>query len=501
MKKLGYAIPLLIVVASAGGLFAFDLESKIVEYELENGMRFLLLERRASPTVTATIRYMVGAIHEPAGSSGLAHILEHMAFKGTKRIGTTNYSAEKRIMAKLEEIGERRAAEIAKGRLGDRKLIEELGAEMDRLQDEQSKYIRENEYDEIFNRNGAITVNAMTQQDSTNYFVVLPSNKLELWMAMERDRLENMVMREFYQEMDVIFEEKRLDENSPFGTLFDEFFAAAFTASPYGKPIIGWTSDLRTVTPRKVREFFDTYYTPANALGAIVGDIDMEKTKKMLDRYFGSLPAKSPPPLPAVSEPEQKGERRVAVEWDARPFLLIGFKKPSSPHFDDYVFDVIGSILTDGRTSRLYKRLVVEDQVAVAVESYNGHPGQILEDNLYVISAMPRHPHTVEEVEEAIRDELERLKEEPLNERDLQKVVNAFEAMLLRSLRTNDRIAIELTFAEASAGDWRYALTHADKLREVTKEDVMATAKKYFKRANSTVAFIKKVEKEESAKR
>ena len=497
MRRVINVVIVLSVLMFSSGAAGFDLESRIVEHTLGNGMKFLLMERHTAPTCVAVICFDVGAVNEPFGATGLVHIFEHMAFKGTRKIGTRNYAAEKKIMAEIDVLGKQLASERGKGREKDAGLVSELREKMRKLQEEQAKYIVKNEFDHIFASNGAVGLNAMTGQDSTTFFIALPSNRLELWMLMEAERMRKPVLREFYQEIDVITEERRLSiETYPLGKLYEQFYAAAFTASPYGTPIIGWMSDIQTVTREKAKRFFEDYYTPSNAVGAIIGDIDIEKTKTLLDRYFGPLPAKKAPPLPPVFEPPQRGEKRIVVEWDAEPFLLIGFHKPSAPHDDDYTFDIIGHVLTEGRTSRLYKRLVLEDQTAVSVNSYNGMPGQKLPDNLFVLSISPRHPHTVEEVEATVWEELERLKREPLGEGDLQKTVNAFEADFIRSLRTNYMMAITLTYFETAIGDWRYTQTQVEKLRSIKKENVMAVAGKYLKRSNSTVAFIKTVREE-----
>jgi predicted Zn-dependent peptidase len=298
------------------------------------------------------------------------------------------------------------------------------------------------------------------------------------------------VLREFYKERAVVMEERRLrTEDSPNGLLYEAFAAAAFQAHPYGFPTIGWGSDIQALTPAVTTEFFRTYYGPANAVIAIVGDINPPEVIALIERTFGEIPGAPPPPPVVTVEPQQRGERRVEVEFDAEPILLIGYHKPALGHPDDFVFDVLDSVLSEGVTSRLYQRLVREKRLAASISSDSGFPG-ISAPNLFVISATPLAPHTPKELEEAIEAELDRLKTEPVSSKELEKVLNNLDAALVRSLRSNSGLASQLGFFQVVARDWRYILKARDRIAAVTPADVQRVAAQYLVKSNRTVATL-----------
>jgi len=307
---------------------------------------------------------------------------------------------------------------------------------------------------------------------------------------VESDRMANPVFREFYSERDVVWEERRLRvETNPYGALHEAFFAAAFLAHPYRRPVIGWSSDIAGFVASDARTFFSQYYVPSNAVAAVVGDIEAVDAIRVVKRYFGHLPAGEVPSPLAAHEPAQNGERRVVLEWEAEPQLLIGYHKPTLPHADDFVFDVIDALLSRGRTSYLYTKLVKELQVATSVDTWQGAPGARY-DNLFVIEAIPRNPHTPAEVEAAIYEEIDRLKAEPVSQRELQKVRNQIQADFIRDLDSNFGLASQLAYFQAVAGDWRYILQAMREIDRVSAEDVQRVASRYLTKGNRTVATI-----------
>jgi predicted Zn-dependent peptidase len=300
------------------------------------------------------------------------------------------------------------------------------------------------------------------------------------------------VLREFYKERGVVMEERRLrNEDSPNGLLFETFTSAAFRAHGYGIPTIGWASDILSLTPAETEAFFKTHYSPNQATIALVGDIDPVAVITLMERTFGTIPAAPTTPLPATVEPEQRGERRVEVEFDAEPSIVIGYHKPALGHPDDDVFDVINAILTDGLTSRLEQKLVREQRLAAAVNSDANYPG-MRAANLFILTATPLAPHTTGEVEAAVYEELERIKREPVSSKELEKVVNNLDADLVRTLRSNGGLASQLSLYQAVAGDWRYILKSRDKVAAVTAADIQRVATQYFTRSNRTVAVLVK---------
>lgn len=489
-----FALTMTILFLLVFPCYGAGLEDKVREHTLGNGMKILLVERHSSPTVAAWIRYRVGSVDERSDERGLAHLLEHMLFKGTKTLGSKDYAEEKKLLDQIEATAQQLMAQQAQRGQADPKQVARLQQELERLEAEAARYVVKEEFSTIYSRNGGSGYNAFTSKDGTTYLINVPANKLELWAAIESDRMQNPVLREFYSERNVVMEERRRSyEAEPMGKLWERFIATAFVAHPYGQPIIGWMSDLEFLSRTKAEAFLRKYYAPNNAIVAIVGDIDPQATIALVEKYFGRIPAGTPVGPVMVEEPPQGGERRVEVVGDAEPQLLIGFHKPTLPDPDDYVFDVIDMLLSNGRTSRFYRKLVLEQQLATEVSTFTA-PGSRY-PNLFIMEATPRSPHTVAEVESALLAELERLKTEPVTPRELQQVLNILEYEEFRQMSSNGGLARNLTEYEATAGSWRYLIEHRHKVAAVTPDDIMRVAQRYFTATNRVVGFItKKVE-------
>lgn len=485
------------------------LAERVIEHKLANGLTVLMVERHQTPIVSINMTFAVGGVNEQVGQTGLAHLYEHMAFKGTRTIGTKDYAKEKPILDELSRAGteleqrQREAARRSQERPADPDEPAAIAALQQRvkdLQEQAAQYVSGNEMALLYQRHGGVGLNAATGKDLTRYMINLPSNRLPLWAAIEADRMANPVLREFYKERGVVMEERRLrNDDSPSGLLFETFTSAAFRAHPYGVPTIGWESDILSLTPATTEEFFKTYYGPGRATIGIVGDINPKDVIALIENTFGKIPAAPPPPQIVTVEPPQRGERRVEVEFDAEPSLAIGFHKPGLGHPDDYVFDVIDEILTDGLTSRLYTKLVLGGRLASSVNSDANYPG-VRAPNLFVLQATPLAPHTAAEVEAAILAELERLKSEPVTAKELEKVLNNLDADMVRALRSNSGLASQLALYQTVAGDWRYMLNARDKIAAVTPADIQRVASEYFTKSNRTVAtLVKKVAVKQAA--
>jgi predicted Zn-dependent peptidase len=359
--------------------------------------------------------------------------------------------------------------------------------------DEQAQqYVVPSELAALYQRNGGVGLNATTGKDLTRYFLSLPANRLPLWAVVESNRMNDVVLREFYKEKHVVMEERRMrTDNSPNGRLYEAFTSAAYMAHPYGLPVIGWPSDLETLSRGETQAFFQTYYGPANAIIAVVGDVNPHEVIALIENTFGKIPPRPPSPPVLTQEPPAAGERRVEVEYEAEPAVLIGFHKPPAGHPDDDVFDVIDSLLSDGRTSRLYRRLIQERQIAAGVSAFTDFPGARY-PNLFVISGIPRAPHTAAELEAAVYEELERLKREPVGPRELEKILNQIDASEIRALRSNSGMASRLAYFQAITGDWREIVRKRDRVAHVTPADIQRVAAKYFVKGNRTVATLVK---------
>ena len=492
MKLIRYLL-ILYLIALTGAASAQDLADRVVAHTYPNGLKLLMIKRDTSPTIAPYILFKAGSVDESDDTRGIAHMLEHMLFKGTKTIGTKDYEKEKVVLAEIDRIGDALDRERAKGSKADADKIAELEAALKEQQELAKEWIVTGEYTEIYTQHGSTGFNAGTSVDYTIYTVELPSNKLELWAMLESDRLKNAVLREFYVEREAVKEERRMRvDTSPGGKLYEQFIAAAFTAHPYGMPIIGWPSDIAMLNRRKAEEFFKIHYAPNNFVMVIVGNIEIDKTVALIDKYFGDMQSQPLPHEVTTQEVPQEGERRIEVEFDAEPQLMIGYHKPTIPHFDDYVLDMISAILSDGRTSRFYKN-IVEEGTAVSANSINGYPGARY-DNLFVVNGTPRSPNTTLDVEEAIYAELERLKTEPVAEKEFKRILKQIDASFIRNLSSNAGMAQQLAFYEGIAGDWRYILGWRENMYKITPEDIMRVAKTYFTKSNRTVGTLVKKE-------
>lgn len=488
---------LVIIAAGPSAAGDYGLEERVVEHTLDNGMRIIILPRRQSPIVSLNMKFLVGAVDEPAGQSGMAHVLEHMLFKGTRRLGTTDFDREEPILRRIDEAATRLDAlrislEKKNGDLAIEDEIRALEGTLRELQEEHKKYVVKDEIDGIYTRNGGANLNATTGVDLTTYFVDLPANRLELWAAIESDRMQNPVLREFYSERDVVMEERRQSYDSkPDRLLIELFLGTAYMAHPYNRPVIGWMSDLKYLPRDETEEFFRRYYSPDNTVLAIVGDVDPGNVINLLEKYFGPIPSSGAPPRVITREPEQKGERRARLEAEANPKLIIGYHKPTLPHRDDYVFDVIDGILSSGRTSRLHRRLVEEEKAAASVTTANGLPGARY-DNLFTIIATPLSSRSAGDVENMIYEELERIKNEPVPPAELEKVKKQMKADFVKGLLSNHGLARTLSYFEALAGDWRYITGHGAVLDSITPDEIMDVAGRYFTERNRTVTTLER---------
>jgi len=465
------------------------LEDKVTRITLDNGMRFLIARRGTAPVFAASLRFRVGSVDDPGGESGVAHLFEHMAFKGTSTIGTKDAKGETEILDGMDRLVRDLLREQDRGGQADAARVAALRDELAGLTKRLQAITVKDELSQILTSNGATGLNASTGQDLTSYVVSLPSNRLELWCLLESARLRDPVLREFYSERDVVMEERRMRiDNQPEGKLYEQLLLTAFQAHPYRVPTAGWMSDLEHLTRPVAAEFRRAHYVPGNAVGTLVGDFDPAAAERLVRRYFADLPAGPPPQGPVTVEPPQTGERRVDVEFDAEPELMIAYHKAVWPSPDDAVFQVIDSLLTSGRTSRLYRRLVLESRVASDVYSLQV-PGDRY-PNLFVVGAVPLSPHPPADVETAILRELGRLAAEPVEERELQKTRNQITAAFLYPLRSNEGLASQLSYFEIVTGDWKNLKVYEQAITSVTAAQVQDAARRTFVDSNRTVAVL-----------
>ncbi|MCX7817275.1 MAG: insulinase family protein [Syntrophales bacterium] len=458
---------------------------------MKNGIKVILLERNTSPTISFYIRFKAGAANDPAGKSGMAHLLEHMLFKGTKSIGTVNYKREREVLKKIYKVGSAIDRERMKGELADKDKIVLLQRKLEKLNQRHRKLYRSNEIDRIYTENGAEHYNATTGQDLITVHVSLPSNRMEVWARIESDRMFNTVFREFYQERNVILEErKQRIESRPEGKLMEKFYAEAFTVHPYNRPIIGYQNEVAFITPHDLQNFYRETLSPEKTIITVVGNFKSWEAKKIIHKYFGNLKTSSVVEKSVILEPPQKSERKFCLnKIDAKPLLVIGYHKPNPPHDDDCVFDVISTILSRGRSSRFFQEIVEKRNLAESVIAINGLPGERY-PNLFVIYAQPRSSTKIDDLENAIYSILEDLKNGKISQEELNKAKNYLRVDVLRSQTTNEEIADMLSYYEAQVGDFRYIERYLRRLDSITLEDLRRVAHAYLKRDNRTVGMI-----------
>jgi predicted Zn-dependent peptidase len=453
---------------------------------LDNGMRVLLLPRPGAPTISFVMQLGVGGVHETPGVTGIAHLLEHMLFKGSETVGTTDVEAERTLFRQMDAMHDELLTALAEG---DSVRARSLRSEIDALEDEAREYVVPNEFDRILTRAGAQGLNATTTNEATTYFVEFPSNRAELFFAIEADRMANPVFREFYSERDVVMEERRMRvDTSPAGALFEAHMRAAFTAHPYGQPVVGTMADLGTLRRSDVADYYRRFYGPGNAVLAVVGRFEADEVEGWARAYFGSIPAGEAPPDVNVTEPPQTEERRVELPWDAQPALRIGWHVPSSMHPDAPALAMLSALLTGGRSSRLYRDLVTERRMAAQIFSTMG-PGSLY-PQLFQIDAAPIYPTTTAELERSVYEHIDRVAREGVSDEEVERVRNQIAAGAVRRIQSNLGLAFQLADSESLFDDWRETFRASDRLRAVTPEDVQRVLGRYFAPTNRTVAIL-----------
>ena len=468
-----------------------EFEKHVTEFTLDNGLYFIVLQRPEAPVVSFHTYVNAGAVDDPQGKTGLAHMFEHMAFKGTAEIGSKNWPEEKQAMAQIESIYDQLDAERAKGELQNKDRITALQADLKGAIEKAATYVDTNLYPRIIEENGGAGLNAETGEDSTQFFYSLPSNRAELWFLLESARFKAPVYREFYKERDVVRQERRMrTENDPQGQLIEVLGATAIEAEPYRRPAIGWPSDIENLRVGDAEKFFATYYVPANITIAIVGDIDPGVARSLAEKYFGPIPKGPLPAGPTTQDPPRDGEKIAEVNAVAQPIEFISYSRPSQYDKDDPVFDVILSVLSGGRTGLLYKSLVRDQRVALAAGALASYPGSKYR-NLFILYIAPSMGKTLADNEKALSAVLDILKKQKVDEETMTRIKTKARADLIRQLDSNSGLASLLSSYQASYGDWRKLFTSIHEINQVTAEDVQRVAQTYFVDKFKTVAYLK----------
>jgi len=511
------ALVAVVTLAPAVPATAQNIDAK--EYWLDNGMQVLMVERHETPTIMAAIAARVGSSNETTGITGISHLFEHMMFKGTRTIGTKDIERDLEVMAELDSLrGLMRAEERVmrerqrRGEIEDMLAPEakteryrELEKRFDSLVEEQRELLIKDQLDELYTKNGGSFLNAMTSYDMTMYLVRLPKNKIELYMWLESDRFGNPVFREFYSERNVVREERRLGvESTPTGLIEEDFQSMFWKSSSYHWDVIGWPSDLNSITREQAQAYYDTYYAPNNLTMILVGDFVSDEMIELVKRYFEQIPrGQVDPPDVVTAEERQYGEKRLTAEAETSPQTQVWYHTVAWKHPDSYALEVLAGVL-DGKTGRLYKKLVEEKGLAkgsVAGGRRMAPGGASLAVNAgqdsrkyagaFQISAEGVSDVRAEQLEEAVYEVLEELKTEPVPAEELQKVKNQLRVQRIRFMDVMSGLGIMFLLApDAAMGDWAETNNHPIRCDQVTAEDILRVANKYFVKDQHSVLII-----------
>ena len=475
-------LPILLIFAFPANAVNLDIHKEV----LDNGLTVLLYPNAQAPTVSCRLFYVTGSVHEVPGRTGLAHMLEHEMFKGTKKVGVTDSVADVRFM----EVQDSLQALVRKAKFSrDTAQMKKLMSEYEGVLNEHRKIFVKDELWSAYQAAGGTGLNAYTTDLMTGYTVTLPKDKLELFMWLESDRMQNSILREFYSERDVVREERRLrTDDRPTGRFFETLKTMVYEAFPYRIPVIGWPSDIENLTREMAEEHYRKYYKPRNAILVLAGDFQVDSAMALVKRYFSAIPPGDAFPELTVRDPEQVGEKRFKqVRADAPNLYVLKFLTPEIGHADLYALDIMEGVL-NGRSGRLYKRLVEDEKLAVSVKAANS-PSKYVSEFSIVVSM--RLEADADKVEKIVWEELERLKTEAVSVRDFEKVKNAAYAGLVRSFTDMENVASMLAWYEMY-GDYHLFLNWADELSKVSVDDVQKIAQKTFAREKSVTGILLK---------
>lgn len=489
-RSFKYLLVLLVLCSLAAAQDIASFEKRITVKKLDNGLTVLICERPEAPVFSFYTHVDAGSTQDPYAETGLAHMFEHMAFKGTDTIGTKDYPAEKVALAKVETVYAEYIRERDKRVGRDDQKVKQLERAWQDAIAEAQKYVIPEQFTEILESNGGEDINASTDYDETNYFYSLPANRLELWAYLESDRFSHPVLREFYKERNVVIEERRMrTDSNPIGRLIEQFTTAAFQAHQYHRPTIGWMSDLNSFSATDAQKFFDKYYVPSNMVVTVVGDVKPAETMPIVEKYFSKIPTHEKPDERTTTEPPQNSERRVILTETSQPFYIEGYHRPDYRSPDDAVYDAIADLMSEGRTSRLYRALVRDKKIASDSAGLANYPGTKY-PQLFAFYAVPMPGHKPQEMGDAIHAEIEKIKTQDISDDELKMIKTRAKANLIRGLGENSGLAFQLGMAEARYGDWRELFRQVDRIEKITKGDIRRVANETFKDNNRTVGMI-----------
>jgi predicted Zn-dependent peptidase len=459
---------------------------------LKNGLTVLVLEKPGVPVVSFSYMVPVGAQDAPKGKTGLSHMLEHMMFKGTETLGTTSYAKEKPILEAQDKVALAINAENDK-LIPSQEKLKNLDEKMKKLQDEQRSVAVVNELWNLYAKNGGLSLNAYTSQDVTNYHITLPANKVLLYATIEEGRLKHPVFREFYSERDVVAQERRWNETMPDRVMWEALCGAAFTASPYKEPVLGWMTDIKKLIRTDAENFYRQAYRPDRAVLAVVGGVKASEVFSIFEKTIGTVP--NPPVAPLKpdwsKEPPQTGEKTVKVRFDADPMVMMAWHKPAFPDKDAVTMEILSDILTGGNTSRLNKRLVFDKKMATSVSCMSDFPGDRI-PNLFILQFNPSPKMDPAQVMEVINQEIENIRKNGVTNEELDRARRGIKSSTLWQTTSTMGMAEDLAWYQAVYGDWSYFTRYLDMASSVTSKDIQDAVGKYLVPDNRTIATLER---------
>lgn len=454
------------------------IEDKVTRFTLDNGLTFVVVERHEAPVASFVTMVDVGSVNEPAGLSGLAHMLEHMAFKGTSRIGTTNWKAEKKVLAKLEDAYVR-WQKARNEKEADEDVVRSLKKEFQKLQQKAKSYVRPNAFASLIEANGGTDLNAATSSEYTMYFCSLPANRAELWFSLESERLRDPVWREFFTEKEVVLEERRMRvDSSPIGRMMERLLAVSFLAHPYRNPVIGWESEIKVALPSDLTRLYEEYYVPENMVCTVAGDVNPEQIRTWAEKYFGSLSGGPEPSKVQTKEPRRLGTKQIEIASRAQPVLARTYPGVSRFDTQDPALALASDILSQGRTSRLYTSLVQDQALAARIGTYSGYPADV-DPGLFLVFALPNSGVSLSDLAQGIDEQLQQMRSDEVSDQELARVKTKARAQLLRGLDSNLGLARTLARSELLDGDWRAAFWHLEKIEDVQAMEIQDVVSRF----------------------
>lgn len=466
-----------------------NFEKNLTIKTLDNGLKIMIYEKHDVPIIKTRIGFKVGSVDEHAGNFGCAHMLEHMLFKGNNVYGTKDLAKETIITKEIEALAQK---------MDEEQLLEKPSTvtllyykrKMKKLVAKLNEVVVKSPYNPIYSKNGGQGLNAYTNTDNTVYIVNIPSNKLELWALLESSKFTNPILRSYYPERDVVMEERRMrTDGSPRGQLWEQFMLNAYTAHNYRNPIIGFMSELKTLAKSTLTEFFEQYYAPNNATIVLVGDVYPDVAIPLIEKYFNDWESKKKFPRTHIREPKQLGNRNTSIGSKAQPFFYNGYHMPRVNTLEGSALGLFAQTVAGGKSSIMYKKLVLEKQIAASVWSFAGAGGQRYSP-LFMTGGSPKSPHTNKDVNDGIDKILEDVFKNGISEEELNRVKRRYKSEYIYAMDSDDNIASLLLDNEMNLGSYKEIFDDLDRVLSITPKQLVDIAKKYLTKDNKTTATL-----------